>query len=149
MSQVTNLAFFRARHGQREARVAARAALVEPTRLEAGCLNYDLHRSVDDADVWFVRSSVAFGNACRCSDSMWASKRSGERRFSCSNIDLHRFRMISRPHAPHLNAIHFKLEQEYTHAIFRKEHHRYRRPETTRASPSSSARFRGASTSLP
>jgi quinol monooxygenase YgiN len=37
MSQVTNL-----------------AALVEPGRLEAGCLNYDLHRSVDDADVWFV-----------------------------------------------------------------------------------------------
>jgi quinol monooxygenase YgiN len=36
MSQVTNL-----------------AALVEPGRLEAGCLNYDLHRSVD-ADVWFA-----------------------------------------------------------------------------------------------
>jgi quinol monooxygenase YgiN len=37
MSQVTNL-----------------AALVEPRQLEAGCLNYDLHLSVDDADVWFV-----------------------------------------------------------------------------------------------
>jgi quinol monooxygenase YgiN len=37
MSQVTNL-----------------AALVEPTRLEAGCLNYDLHRFVDAADVRFV-----------------------------------------------------------------------------------------------
>ena len=36
----------------------------EPTRLEAGCLNYDLHRSIDDADVWFVyenwRSSEGF-----------------------------------------------------------------------------------------
>src|SRR5260370_11564826 len=53
MSQVTNLAFFRARRGQSEALGAALAALVEPTRLEAGCLNYDLHRSVDDADVWF------------------------------------------------------------------------------------------------
>jgi quinol monooxygenase YgiN len=40
MSQVTNLA-------------EALAALVETTRLEAGCLNYDLHWSVDDA-VWFV-----------------------------------------------------------------------------------------------
>jgi len=43
---------------------AALAALVEPTRLEAGCLNYDLHRSIDDADVWFVyenwRSSEGF-----------------------------------------------------------------------------------------
>src|SRR3984893_9213936 len=54
MSQVTNLAFFRARRGQSEALGAALAALVEPTRLEAGCLNYDLCRSVDDADVWFV-----------------------------------------------------------------------------------------------
>src|SRR5260370_19062393 len=54
MSQVTNLAFFRARRGQSEALGAALAALVEPTRLEAGCLNYDLHRSVADTDVWFV-----------------------------------------------------------------------------------------------
>src|SRR5260370_25785125 len=64
MSQVTNLAFFRARRGQSEALGAALAALVEPTRLEAGCLNYDLHRSVDDTDVWFVyenwRSSEGF-----------------------------------------------------------------------------------------
>src|SRR4029077_19871137 len=54
MSQVPHLAFFRARRGQSEALGAALAALVEPTRLEAGCLNYDLHRSVDDADLWFV-----------------------------------------------------------------------------------------------
>jgi quinol monooxygenase YgiN len=40
MSQVTNLAFFRARRGQSEALGAALVALVEPTRLEAGCLNY-------------------------------------------------------------------------------------------------------------
>jgi hypothetical protein len=48
------LAFFRARRGQSEALGAALGALVEPTRLEAGCLNYDLHRSVNDANVWFV-----------------------------------------------------------------------------------------------
>ncbi len=54
MSQVTSLAFFRARRGQSEALGATLAALVEPIRLAAGCLNYDLHRSVDDADVWFV-----------------------------------------------------------------------------------------------
>jgi quinol monooxygenase YgiN len=47
-------ALFRARRGQSEALGAALAALGEPTRLEAGCLNYDLHRSVDDGDVWFV-----------------------------------------------------------------------------------------------
>ena len=54
MSQVTNLAFFRARRGQSEGLGAALAALVEPPRLEVGCLNYDLHRSVDDADVWLI-----------------------------------------------------------------------------------------------
>jgi hypothetical protein len=54
MSQITNLAFFRARRGQSEALGAALAALVEPTRLEADCLNYDLHRPVDDADVWLL-----------------------------------------------------------------------------------------------
>jgi quinol monooxygenase YgiN len=35
MSQLTNLAFFRARRGQSDALGAALAALVEPTRLEA------------------------------------------------------------------------------------------------------------------
>ena len=68
MSLVTNLAFLRARSGQSEVLGAALAALVEPTRLEAGCLNYDLHRSVDDADVWFVyenwRSPEGFTPTC-------------------------------------------------------------------------------------
>jgi hypothetical protein len=40
MSQVTNLAFLRARRGQSE---ALRAALVEPTRLQARCLNFVIH----------------------------------------------------------------------------------------------------------
>ena len=43
MSQVTNLAFFRARRGQSEALGADLGALVEPTRLEAGCLNFVIH----------------------------------------------------------------------------------------------------------
>ncbi len=77
MSQVTNLAFFRARRGQSEALGAALAALVELTRLEAGCLNYDLHRSVDDA------ASQAF---LKATPDLVAG-----------NIDLRRFRMISSP----------------------------------------------------
>jgi len=80
MSQVTNLAFFRARRGQSEALGAALAALVEPTRLEAGCLNYDLHRSVDDADLWFVYEN-------------WKATPD----LIAGNIDLRRFRMISSP----------------------------------------------------
>ena len=54
MSQLTNLAFFRARRGQSEALGAALAALVEPTRGEAGCLTYDLHQSLENAEIWFV-----------------------------------------------------------------------------------------------
>jgi hypothetical protein len=40
MSHVTNLAFFRARHGHSE---GPGAALAEPTRLEAGCRNFVNH----------------------------------------------------------------------------------------------------------
>jgi quinol monooxygenase YgiN len=43
MSLVTNLTFFRARRGQSESLAAALVALVEPTRLEAGCLNFVIH----------------------------------------------------------------------------------------------------------
>jgi hypothetical protein len=43
MSPVRNLAFFRARRGQSEALGAALAPLVEPTLLEAGCLNFVIH----------------------------------------------------------------------------------------------------------
>ena len=54
MSQLTNLAFFRARPGQTQALGSALSALVDPTRAETECLTYDLHHSLDDADVWFV-----------------------------------------------------------------------------------------------
>ena len=58
------LAFFRARRGQSEALGAALGALVEPTRLGAGCLNYDLHRSVNDANVWFVYENWRSPEGC-------------------------------------------------------------------------------------
>ena len=54
MSSLTNLAFFRARVGQTQALGSALRALVDPTRAEAECLNYDLHQSIGDGDVWFV-----------------------------------------------------------------------------------------------
>ena len=99
MSQVTNLAFFRARRGQSEALGAALAALVEPTRLEAGCLNYDLHRSVDDADVWLVyenwRSPEGF-DAHMLSEHLQAFLKATPA-LVAGNIDLRRFRMISSP----------------------------------------------------
>jgi len=46
MSQLTILAFFRAKPGQVQALGAALSALVVPTRAETECLNYDLHQSL-------------------------------------------------------------------------------------------------------
>ena len=43
MSQLTILAFFRAMAGRTQALGTALSALVDPTRAEPECLNYDLH----------------------------------------------------------------------------------------------------------
>ena len=45
---VTVVATFQARPGREADLRAALIGLVGPTRLEAGCLNYDLHQSPDD-----------------------------------------------------------------------------------------------------
>ncbi len=44
---VTVIAAFQARPGKETELRAALAALVAPTRKEAGCLNYDLHQAAD------------------------------------------------------------------------------------------------------
>ncbi len=50
--QITLIATVKAKPGTSEGLGERLAALVEPTRAEAGCINYDLHRSTEDADVW-------------------------------------------------------------------------------------------------
>ena len=99
MSQLTNLAFFRARRGQSEALGAALAALVEPTRGEAGCLNYDLHQSLENAEIWFVYESW------RSMQDLDSHMKSAHLRPFLTaaptlvegDIDLRRFTMISTP----------------------------------------------------
>jgi quinol monooxygenase YgiN len=54
MSQVTNIAFIRAKHGRSEELGRHLLDLVEPSRSEPGCINYDVHRSADDPALWFV-----------------------------------------------------------------------------------------------
>ncbi|MFD1560133.1 putative quinol monooxygenase [Paraburkholderia silviterrae] len=54
MNQVTNIAFIRARVGHSEQFGSALNGLVEPSRREPGCINYDVHRSTTDKDVWCV-----------------------------------------------------------------------------------------------
>jgi quinol monooxygenase YgiN len=53
----TSIAFIRARP-QKSAELGRRLlALVEPTRQEVGCINYDVHRSSDDPDVWVMHEN--------------------------------------------------------------------------------------------
>ncbi|WP_375784608.1 putative quinol monooxygenase [Bradyrhizobium sp. Pha-3] len=54
MTKVTNIAFIRAKAGQSEELGRQLLALVAPSRQEAGCINYDLHRSDTDPDIWCV-----------------------------------------------------------------------------------------------
>lgn len=51
---LTNLAFFRAKQGQTKSLGKALTDLVDPSRQEDGCISYDVHQSLQDADSWFV-----------------------------------------------------------------------------------------------
>ena len=48
MKTLTVVASFQAKPGKESELHAALIGLVAPTRLEAGCINYDLHQSIDD-----------------------------------------------------------------------------------------------------
>jgi quinol monooxygenase YgiN len=102
MSQLTNLAFFRARPGQTQALGAALSALVAPTRAEAECLNYNLHQSIDDADLWFVyenwRSAEGSEAHMRAPHAQAFLKSAPD--LIADDIDLRRFSMITTPAAP-------------------------------------------------
>jgi quinol monooxygenase YgiN len=54
MTQVTNLALIRAQAGRSDDLGRRLAALVEPSRAEAACVNYDVHQSNTDRDLWMV-----------------------------------------------------------------------------------------------
>ncbi|MDX2266219.1 MAG: putative quinol monooxygenase [Hyphomicrobiales bacterium] len=51
---LTLVAIITAKPGQEEELGRRLSALVAPTRLEPGCLNYDLHRSSDDPAVFML-----------------------------------------------------------------------------------------------
>ena len=48
MSQITVIASMKAKPGQEENAYTELMTLVEKTRTEAGCINYDLHRGLED-----------------------------------------------------------------------------------------------------
>ena len=53
----TVVAIFRARAGQEAPLHASLVAMLEPSRREAGCLNYDLLRSNDDPALFFFHET--------------------------------------------------------------------------------------------
>jgi quinol monooxygenase YgiN len=50
--QITLIATFQAKPGQNAELEKRLRALVDPTRAEPGCINYDLHRSTEEEGVW-------------------------------------------------------------------------------------------------
>ncbi|MDD2318636.1 MAG: putative quinol monooxygenase [Geobacteraceae bacterium] len=52
--KVTVLAKFKAKEGMEEKVRQEIMVCVEPTRAEAGCINYDLHQSADDKRVFML-----------------------------------------------------------------------------------------------
>jgi quinol monooxygenase YgiN len=52
--QLTLIAFLRAKAGCEDELGRRLSALVEPTHQEAGCIDYQLHRSNTDAGLWIL-----------------------------------------------------------------------------------------------
>jgi quinol monooxygenase YgiN len=100
--QLTNVAFFRARPNQTQAPGTALSALVEPTRAETACLDYDLHQSLDDTDVWFVYEnwSSAEGLSLHMQSEHVRAFLRAAPDLIADDIDLHQFAMISKKSSP-------------------------------------------------
>jgi quinol monooxygenase YgiN len=54
MTQLTNVAFFRAKRETVEELGSRLLALVESTRSEPGCSRYDIYQSSNDPQDWFI-----------------------------------------------------------------------------------------------
>jgi len=102
VTQLTNIAFLRAQSNQTQALGTALSALVEPTRAETGCLNYDLHQSLDDAEAWFVyenwRSSEGLSVHMQSEHLLAFLKAAPD--LIVGDVDLRQFAMISKKSPP-------------------------------------------------
>ncbi len=56
-SQLTVVAVFRTRPVDAPALKVALQAMLDPTRNEVGCVNYDLHQAVDDPGLFFFHET--------------------------------------------------------------------------------------------
>lgn len=57
MTQLTNVAFFRAKRDTIDQLGAHLLGLVEPTRREPGCSRYEIYQSPDDPQDWFIHEN--------------------------------------------------------------------------------------------
>lgn len=99
MMTVTNIAFIRAKSGRGDDLGDRLMELVEPSRDEAGCINYDLHRSETDPDLWCV-----YENWCSAEDLARHFELPHMKAFAADvpnlvdgDLDLRRFHMVSTP----------------------------------------------------
>jgi quinol monooxygenase YgiN len=99
VTQLTNIAFFRGQPNQTQALGTALSALVEPTRAETGCLNYDLHQSLDDTDVWFVYEAPPKDSLSMQSEHLRAFLKAAPDLIA-GDTDLRQFAMISKKSSP-------------------------------------------------
>ncbi|MDO3635145.1 putative quinol monooxygenase [Mycolicibacterium arseniciresistens] len=96
---MTNIAFIKAKSGLGDELGRRLTDLVEPSREEAGCINYDLHRSETDPDLWCV-----YENCCTAEDLAQHFDLPHMQTFAAEvprlvegDLDLRRFRMVSSP----------------------------------------------------
>lgn len=54
MTQLTVVAKIQAKSGSEAVLHQELWQLIQPTLLEKGCLNYDLHRSIEDSTLYFI-----------------------------------------------------------------------------------------------
>ena len=80
MSQVTVIATIRALEGHEEAVLDSLKQLLAPTRAEEGCLNYDLHRDLEDP-------------GCFCFHENWESQAHLDRHLKTDHIAANRARI--------------------------------------------------------
>ncbi len=101
-SQLTLVAFLRAKPGHGDELGRRLFALSEPSRAEAGNVNYDLHRSIEDPEVWMLYENWATPAALDKHFEMPYMKefvaKVGE--VLASEMDLRRFSMTTRVAAP-------------------------------------------------
>ncbi|WP_394778953.1 putative quinol monooxygenase [Undibacterium sp.] len=102
---ITKIVFIRAKKGHEEALGGILLNLVQAARLERGCLDYDLHRAVDDPALWFLYQSWDTENGFQAHLKKPAARaciRDAQPMVE-ADMNLQPFKMISQPVRRHFH----------------------------------------------